>query len=92
MRFRGAGLVRGAIADRGLAGDQRRLIGLLGAGDRSGDRLPILTVDQFGLPAGGFEALHLVDRVGERRRAVDRNAVVVIKNDQLVELPVPGHA
>ena len=51
----------------------------------------ILAVDQLGGPAGGLEALHLVDRIGDRGRAVDRDAVVVIQHDQLVELPVPGH-
>ena len=41
-------------------------------------------------PAGGLEALHLVDRVGERQRAVDGDAVVVEQHDQLVELQVAG--
>ena len=90
MGLRGAGLGRRAIADRGLAGDHRRLVGLLRPRDRGRDRLLILAVDQFGRPAGRLEALHLVDRVGNRGRPVDRNAVVVIQHDQLVELPVPG--
>ncbi len=38
MGFRGAGLVRRAIADRGLAGDQRRLVGFLRARDRRCNR------------------------------------------------------
>ena len=50
-----------------------------------------MPVDQFGGPAGGLEALHLVDRIGDRGRAVDRDAVVVVQHDHLVELPVPGH-
>ena len=90
MGLGGAGLGRRAVADRGLAGDQRRLVGFLRAGDRGRDRLLVLAVDQLGRPAGGLEALHLVDRVGDRGRAVDRNAVVVIQHDQLVELPVAG--
>ena len=41
-------------------------------------------------PAGGLEALHLVDRVGERQRPVDRDAVVVEQHDQLGELEMAG--
>ena len=83
-------LVGAPITDRGLAGDQRRLVGFLRARDRGGDRLLILAVDQFGLPARGLETLHLIDRIRERGRTVDRNAVVVVEHDQLVELPVSG--
>ena len=90
MRLRGAGLGRRAVADRGLAGDHRGLAGRLGAGDRGRDRRLVLAVDQLRLPARRLEALHLVDGIGERGRAVDRDAVVVIEHDQLVELPVPG--
>ncbi len=90
MRLRGAGLVRRAVADRGLAGDQRRLVGFLRARDRIRDRLLVLAVDQLGGPARGLEALDLVDRVGDRGRAVDRDAVVVVEHDHLVEPPVAG--
>ena len=38
----------------------------------------------------GLEALHLIDRVGKRQRAVDRDAVVVEQHDQPVELQVAG--
>ena len=41
-------------------------------------------------PAGRLEALHLVDRIGQRQRAVDGDAVVVEQHDQLVELEVAG--
>ena len=50
----------------------------------------IVAVDARRRPAGGLEALHLVDRVGERQRAVDGDAVVVEQHDQLVELEVAG--
>ena len=43
-----------------------------------------------GVPAGGLEALHLIDAVGERQRAVDGNAVVVEQHDQPVELQMSG--
>ena len=55
-----------------------------------GDRLRVVAVDAARRPAGGLEALHLVDRVGQRQRAVDRDAVVVEQHDQLVEPQVPG--
>ena len=41
-------------------------------------------------PAGRFEALDLIDRVRERQRTVDRNAIVVKQHNQLVELEVSG--
>src|SRR3974390_1070251 len=76
-----AGVVGRAIADGGLAGDQYRLVGCRRFLKRSSDRFRIVTVDARGSPASGLEALHLVDRVGERKRAIDRNAVVVEKHD-----------
>ena len=51
MGLRGAGPRRCAVADGGLAGDQRRLAGFLRAGDRGRNRLLILAVDQLGRPA-----------------------------------------
>ena len=83
-------LGRRAVADHGLAGDQRRLVGAARPLDGAGDRLGIVTVDALRRPAGGLEALDLVVRHGERRRPVDRDRVVVEQHDQLVELEVPG--
>ncbi len=45
-------------------------------------RLGIMPVDALGAPAGGLEALHLVDAVGQRQRPVDRDAVVVEQHDR----------
>ena len=56
----------------------------------AGDGVRVVAVDAARRPAGGLEALHLVDRVGERERPVDRNAVVVEQHDQPVELEVAG--
>ena len=55
-----------------------------------GNRLGIVAVDAARLPAGGFEPLHLIDRVGERQRPVDGDAVVVEQHDQLVQLEMAG--
>src|SRR6478735_205384 len=63
MGLRGAGPGRRAVADGGLAGDQRRLVGFLRTGDRGCNRLRIMAVDQFGCPACGLEALHLIDGI-----------------------------
>ena len=57
---------------------------------RRGDRRRIVAVDALCRPAGGLEALHLIDGIGERKRAVDRDAVVVEQHDELVQLQVPG--
>jgi len=60
--------VRRAEADGRLAGDHRRAIGFQRHVDRGGDLIGILPVDMRGIPAGGLEALDLIDRVGERQR------------------------
>ena len=54
------------------------------------DRLRIVAVDAHCVPAAGLEALHLIDRVGQRERAVDGDAVVVPQDDHAVELQVAG--
>ena len=43
-----------------------------------------------GVPAARLEALELVDRIRQRQRAVDRDAVVVEQHDQLGEPQVAG--
>ena len=90
VRRRLAGLGRRAVADGGLAGDHGRAIGVLCFCDGRGNRAAIVAVDARRVPAAGLEALHLVGRVGERQRAVDRDAVVVEQHDQSVELEMPG--
>ncbi len=55
-----------------------------------GDLFVIVAIDAPRRPAGGFEALHLIDRVGERQRAVDRNTVIIEQHDQSVELEMAG--
>ena len=86
----GAGLVRRAEADHGLRRDHGRLVGLLGRFNGCSDRFRIVAVDGNRVPVGRAEAGVLVGRVGERNRAVDRDAVVVPEDDQLVELQVAG--
>lgn len=90
MRLVGAGLGRRAEADRGLAGDHRRLVGMAGRLDGIGDRFRILAVDVAGVPAGRLEAGDLIGVVGQRHRAIDRDVVVVPKDDQLVQLEMSG--
>ena len=90
MRLFRSGLGGRAEADGGPAGDQAWTFGFLRALDRGGDRLGIVTVDAARGPAGRFKALHLIDRVGKRQRAVDRDAIVVKQHDQSVELQVAG--
>src|SRR5262249_56916872 len=90
VAFLGAGLGRGAEADRGLAGDHARPVGGVRGPDRARDRLRIVAVDTGRGPAGRLEALDLVDRVGERQWAVDRDAVVVEQPDQPRQLEGAG--
>ncbi len=90
MRLFRTGLGRRAERDDGLAGDHGRPVGLLGPRDRFGNRLRVVPVDPLAEPACGLEALHLIDRVGQRQRPVDGDAVVVEQHDQLVQLQVAG--
>ena len=82
-----------AEADRRLAGDHRRLVGILRRMDGVEDRLRIVPVDVGRIPARRLEAGDLVDVVGEDRDLpVDRDPVVVPENNQLVELEMAGDA
>ena len=56
--------------------------------DSGGDGVRIVPVDALGAPAGGFEALHLVHRIGERQRPVDRDAIIVVEHDEARQLQV----
>ena len=56
----GAALVRCALADGGLASDQRRLGAILGPLDGAPDGGGIMAVDGFNVPAKRFEAGQLV--------------------------------
>ncbi len=59
---------------------------------RGGDYRLIVAVDARRRPAGSLEALHLIDRIGERQRTVDRDAVVVEQHDQFRKLESPASA
>src|SRR5581483_11760135 len=71
VRGRLTGLGRRAVADHGLAGDQRRPVGPARLLQRNGDGFRIVTVDPHRRPAGGGEALELIVGGGERGGAVD---------------------
>ncbi len=83
-------LGRRAVADHGLAGDQRRLVGAARPFDGRPDRRGIVAVDPHRAPARRLEARDLVVGDGKRGRPVDGDRVVVEQHDQLVELEVPG--
>jgi len=90
MALFAAGLGRRAEADDGAAGDQRRPVGFCRRLDCRGNGGGVVAVDPRRRPAGRLEALHLIDRVGERKRPVDRNAVVVEQHDKLFQLQMSG--
>src|SRR5262249_1564460 len=83
-------LARRAEADDGAAGDQRGPVARLHLLERLRDRLGIVPVDARRHPAGGLEALDLIDGIRKRQRTVDRDGVVVEQYDQLGELEMPG--
>jgi hypothetical protein len=89
VRLRRAGAVRRALADHRLADDQRRPAGrALRRGDGGIDGVDVVAVDTGDdIPAIGFEALRRVVDEPRRDIAVDGDAVVVVENDELVQLP-----
>ena len=87
----GAGAVRRALADARLAAHQHRLVGRLGLRDGTIQRREVVSVDiAQHRPAIGFEAARRVVGEPPLHVAVDRNAVVVVEGDQLVQLPGAG--
>ena len=89
MRSAGIGLGGRSLADHGLAADQARLvIDRLRFFQRGIDGRGIMPVDvRHDMPAVGFEALRRIVGKPARNLAVDGNAVVVVKRDQLAEAP-----
>ncbi len=85
-----AGLGRRAEPDQRAATDECRPVGTPGGFDRRRNGVGIMTVDTARIPAGGFEAPHLIDGIRKLQRSVDRDRIVVVEHDQLAELQVPG--
>ena len=83
-------LLRRAIADDGLAGDQRRGVGLARLCDGGFDGGGVVAIHRLHVPAGSLEAALLVLRGGEAGRAIDGNAVIVEQHDQLGQLQMPS--
>ena len=88
----GVGAVRAALANVGPANDQRRVLGgLLGFCNGAGDARSIMAVDRAQhIPAVADKAQRRVVGKPGRHLAVDRNAVVVVQRNQLVQLPGTG--
>ena len=73
--------------------DERRALGFVAPGRQRGlERVEVLGVlDPLHVPAVGLQARRVVLAVeADRRRAVDRDAVVVVADHQLAEPEVPG--
>ena len=87
----GAGAVGRTLADGGLAADQGGPVGQLGECNLAVDGVHIVPIDRaHHVPAIRLEAPGRVVNEPGRHLAVDRDAVVVVEGDQLVELPGTG--
>ena len=88
----GVGAVGRALADAGLADDQRRALRTdPGAGQRGVDQRHVVAVDRADhVPAAGAETRGGVVGEPALHGAIDRDAVVVVERDQLVQLPHAG--
>ena len=85
-----AGFRRRAEADGGLAGDQHRLVRHLGVVERLVDGGGVMAVHFHRGPASALKTLAVIDRVRQRRVAIDLDRVVVPQHHQLVELEMAG--
>src|SRR5690606_23008239 len=88
----GALLVRRALADHRLAGDQRRARVGLGFGQRAADAVEIVPVAFDGVPAGGAVTGGNVLAGGKVGVAVDGDVVVVPQHVEIAQAEVPGEA
>ena len=83
MRRCRALLLRRAIADHRLAGDEPRFAAVEpGARDGGGNGGGVVSIHISGIPASRLEAPDLILGGRERGRSVDRNSVVVEQHDQ----------
>ena len=84
--------VRAAFADAGFTDDEGWAV-RAALGNRNGiaDSVRIVTIHiRNNLPPVSFESLRCVVDKPRRHFAIDRNAVVVVKRDQFIELPSAG--
>ena len=81
---------RRAIADDRLARDHDRLVLILRPAQRLVDLFGIVSVDGLRRPACRLKACALIGRIGKLRPAINGDRIVVEKNNQLVELQMPG--
>ena len=88
MRLGAVRLVRRAVADGRPRSDEGRAIALLRIVQCLVDRVRIVPIDRDRLPPGRGEACRLIGAVGQGKRAVDRDLVVVPDHDELVQLQV----
>ena len=91
VRLGGAGAVGRTLADARPAAHQHRLVAVAGGRDGGVQRHRVVTVHiaHHG-PAIGFEAGWRVVGEPAAHVAIDRDAVVVVEHDQLVQLPGAG--
>ena len=91
MRLVQTSLVGRTLADHRLATDQRRLVGAFGRCDRGIDSRHIMTVHiPDDIPAISLEPARCIVREPAPDIPVDRNTVVVVQRNQLVQLPGTG--
>ena len=84
MGFRRASALWRTKADHGLTRDHRRTIRYVRSFNCSRNRVLIMPINGSRCPTGRFKALALINRVGNRKRTIDRNAIIVPKHDQAI--------
>ncbi len=85
-----ARLRRRAKPDGGLAGDEDRLVALLGFGECGINGNRVVAIHLHRGPACAFEARAVVHGIRQVRRAVDGDGIVVPQHDQAVQFQVAG--
>ena len=83
---------RNAFSDQRLRHDHLRLsvVALLRGLERIEKRLHVVSVDLLDLEAVGFETLPSVFALGHVCHCIERDSVVVVNEDQVIEAEMPG--
>ncbi len=75
-------LVRAAIANGGLAGNQARLIALTRRFNGFFNRRMVMAVNAHRIPTGRFKATQRIAGFGQVERAVNGNVIIIIEHNE----------
>ena len=85
-------LVGGAIANNRAAGNQAGLVAVLRGGNGIFNRFEIVPVNTHRIPACGLETRQCIAGLGQIKRSVNCDVIVVIQNNEAGKFHMSGNA